>query len=71
MTHQTLQVVVQQIKNPAFVPPITDYQLGRLMYKSARDITECTTDEMAHGFVAAAGDCEDAYYLSMMRQAVN
>lgn len=56
MTTETLQTVVKHIKNPSFVPPISDFQLGRLMFRASRSIEECTTDEMANGWVSAAGD---------------
>lgn len=70
MTNASLQTVVRHIKNAAYVPPITDFQLGRLMYKSARSIEECTTDEMVHGWLSAEGDGESAYWLCMMKEAV-
>ena len=66
MTNATLQIVVRQIKNPAYVPPISDFQLGRLMHKANRSIQECTTDEMANGWVPAAGD-----NAGVVRMAVN
>lgn len=66
MTNATLQIVVRQIKNPSYVPPISDFQLGRLMFKASRSIEECTTDEMANGWVSAAGD-----NARLVRMAVN
>ena len=66
MTSATLKIVAKQIKNPAYVPPVTDFQLGRLMFKASRSIEECTTDEMANGWVSAAGD-----NARLVRMAVN
>lgn len=56
MTTETLKIVAKQIKNPAYVPPVTDFQLGRLMFRASRSIEECMTDEQANGWVSAAGD---------------
>ena len=69
MTNATLQIIARQIKNPSFVPPISDFQLGRLMFKANRSIEECTTDEMVHGWLSADGD--GARLVRMFRQAVN
>ncbi len=71
MTTQTLQIVVKQMQSPNFVCPISDYAIGRAMYRNGYGIEECTTDDMASGWLAAEAACEDAYWLSMMRQAVN
>ena len=44
-------------------------ELGRNLYKRGRRITECTTDYMTAGYIAAEAAGADAYYRSMMRQA--
>ena len=44
-------------------------QIGRNLYRRGRSISDCTTDEMAAGYLAEEGRCADAYWLCMMREA--
>ena len=46
-------------------------QIGRNLYRRGKPITECVTDEMAAGYVAASAAGEDAYYRCMMEQAAH
>lgn len=63
---------ITQHGRPKFVPPtMSDYAKGRKLYINGKDFSECTSADMRKGFNAAAGVCEDAYWLCMMRQAVN
>ena len=57
---------------PKFVPPTeSDYAKGRKLYINGKDFTDCTSADMQAGYTAAAGKCQDDYWLAMMRQAVN
>jgi hypothetical protein len=69
MTHQTLQIVVKQMQSPNFVCPISDYSIGRAMYRNAYGIEECTTDEMTVGWLDAEKSGMMAYYGEMMKAA--
>ena len=63
---------ITQYGRPKFVPPTeSDYSRGRKLYINGKDFTDCTSADMRKGFAAASGDCESAYWLAMMRQAVN
>ena len=46
-------------------------QIGRNLYRRGRRITECVTDEMAAGWLAAEAAGEDAYWRAMMAQAAH
>ncbi len=45
--------------------------LGGNLYRRGKQISECTTDEMAAGYVAASAAGEDAYWRCMMAQAAH
>ena len=63
------------VKHNRFIAPTEEQQadlerqIGRNLYRRGRRITECTTDEMTAGWLAAEFAGADAYYRCMMRQA--
>lgn len=63
---------ITQHGRPKFVPPtVSDYSKGRKLYINGKDFADCTSADMQAGYTAAAGKCQDDYWLAMMRQAVN
>ena len=70
MTTQTLQAVVTQMQNRNYVPPISDFCLGRTLYRNGYKRIECVNDTQRRGYDHAEATCESMYWLSMM-QAVN
>jgi len=44
-------------------------QIGRNLYRRGRDISECVTDAMTAGYLAAEAKGADDYYRCMMAEA--
>ena len=42
------------VKMGRYVPPESEWEQGKRLYAQRKPITECTTDEMADGWCAAA-----------------
>ena len=63
------------VKHNRFVAPTPEAQaelerqIGRNLYRRGRRITECTTDDMTAGYIAAERKGADDYYRAMQRQA--
>ena len=49
----------------------TERQIGRNLYRRGRNLTECSTDEMAAGWLAEERRGSDAYHRCMMAAASN
>ena len=47
----------------------TERQIGRNLYMRGRDISECVTDAMTAGYLAAEAKGADDYYRCMMAEA--
>lgn len=64
------------VKHQRFVAPTADpadleRQIGRNLYRRGKPLSECVTDEMAGGWLAAEQAGEDAYWRCMMAQAAS
>jgi len=46
-------------------------QIGRNLYRRGKPLRECSTDEMAGGWLAEERRGADAYYRQMMAEAAN
>lgn len=63
------------IKHGRFVAPSEEQQadlerqVGRSLYRRGRDLSECVTDDMTAGYLAAEAAGADAYWRCMMAQA--
>jgi len=71
MNLSTLQTVLKLWWNRRYVPPVTEYQIGRQLYRTGHDITDCLTDDSAKGWLAAEQAGMMAYYGVMMAEAAN
>jgi hypothetical protein len=77
MTISMLTPHPHAVKHNRFVPATAEAaadmerQIGRNLYRRGKRITECTTDDMAGGWLAEEQRGADAYYRQMMAEAVN
>lgn len=56
------QMLAEKAVNPNFVPPISDYQIGKRMFYNAIAFAECTSDDMRSGWLAAESRTLGAIY---------
>ena len=56
------------VKHNRFVAP-TEFEQGRLAYRTGKRRSVCVSDEMRDGWDVAAGKGADAYWLGMMQEA--
>lgn len=57
MTADTLTDILRNIDTgPSYVPPVSAYTLGRKAYRAGLPYTDCVTDDMRSGWLAAEGD---------------
>ena len=71
MTLATLQNVIKLWWSRNYVPPVSDYQIGRQLYRTGHDITACLADDACKGWLAAEQSGMLAYYGEMMAEATN
>lgn len=57
--------------NSRFVPPLSEYEMGRQLYRQGKCLAECIGDSEADGWLDAEAAGADAYYRCMMAEAVN
>lgn len=56
------QMLAERAINPNFVPPISDYRIGKRMFYSAIAFASCTSDDMRSGWLAAQNSTLGAIY---------
>ena len=56
------QMLAERATNKNFVPPISDYDLGKRMFYSAIAFERCTSDDMRSGWLAAESRTLGAIY---------
>ena len=56
MTTQTIQAVAANLRNPSFVPPVTEHRLGWLAYASGLPLRVCGSTAMRAGWRQANRD---------------
>ena len=76
MNATTVQQHEYAVKRGRFVPAAPpdqdermERQMGRNLYMRGRDISECVTDAMTAGYLAAEAKGADDYYRCMMAEA--
>jgi hypothetical protein len=56
------EMLAQKAANPNFVPPISDYRIGKRMFYNAIAFDQCTSDDMRSGWLAAESRTLDSLF---------